>query len=174
MANEPEHSRVPAALGAIPVVGDLAKQAEAQARWMQEVVEQNTRLVGQFPATLKSFNDALERFNDTVTRLDRAVTRMEAATRNLTTPVDRLTAALDPRTLRELPGALEALRKEALPALQAATDTQRQVALIQQTLDRVVAVLVELPGAGLLRRMAAPRGEQPPAPGPHDRQGRDG
>lgn len=173
VAKNPEHSRVPSALGAIPVVGDLAKQAEAQAQWMQEVVEQNARLVGQFPATLKSFNDALERFNDTVSRLDRAVTRMETATRNLTGPVDRLTAALDPRTLRELPGALEALRKEALPALRAATDTQRQVAVIQQTLDRVVAVLGELPGAGLLRRMAAPRSEEPGPEGRPKRTPRD-
>ena len=33
---------------------------------MQDLVEQNARLVGQFPATMKSFNDSLERFNQTV------------------------------------------------------------------------------------------------------------
>ena len=52
--------------GAIPVVGDLVRSADAQARWMQELLEQNARLVGQFPATMKTFNDSLERFNQTV------------------------------------------------------------------------------------------------------------
>ena len=33
---------------------------------MQELLEQNARLIGQFPATMKTFNDSLERFNQTV------------------------------------------------------------------------------------------------------------
>jgi hypothetical protein len=35
MAKKPEGSRVPSAVGAIPVVGDLVKSADNQARWMQ-------------------------------------------------------------------------------------------------------------------------------------------
>ena len=127
-------SRVPSAVGAIPVVGGLVKSADNQAQWLQELVEQNARLVSQLPATLKSLNDSLERFNQSVDRLDRLITRVERTT--------------------DLPGLVDSLRKEALPALRAATDTQRQVALLQSTVERVAAVLGELPGAGLLRRLA--------------------
>ena len=133
MPKKPLSSRVPAAVGAIPVVGDLARSADQQARWMQEMLEQNARLVGQFPATLKSFNDALERFNQTVGRLDAAVTRLDAASRTLTGPLEKATV-----------------------------ETQRQVAVLQSTIDRVVAVVAELPGAGMLRRRGTPR----PVPGP--------
>lgn len=122
---------------------------------MQEVLEQNARLVAQFPATMKSFNDALERFNQTVGRLDRTVTRIEEASRNLTGPMEKVAGALDPRTLREIPEVLDMLRKEAAPALRAATDTQKQVALLQSTIDRVIAALSELPGAGVLRRLTS-------------------
>src|SRR5437868_6289785 len=61
-----KNSRVPPAVSSIPVVGDLVKQADAQAQWLQDMVEQNARLVGQLPSTLKSFNDSLEQFNKTV------------------------------------------------------------------------------------------------------------
>jgi ABC-type transporter Mla subunit MlaD len=166
VAKRPETSRVPSAVGAIPVVGDLMKQADAQAQWMQDLLEQNTRLVGQFPATMKTFNDSLERFNQTVARLDRAVSRIERASKNLTGPVERLADALDTKTLRDIPDVLDALRTEALPALRAATDTQRQVALLQSTLDRVIAVVGDLPGASIVRRMAGGRPDEPAAPHP--------
>jgi ABC-type transporter Mla subunit MlaD len=166
VAKRPETSRVPSAVGAIPVVGDLMKQADAQAQWMQDLLEQNTRLVGQFPATMKTFNDSLERFNQTVARLDRAVSRIERASKNLTGPVERLADALDTKTLRDIPDVLDALRTEALPALRAATDTQRQVALLQSTLDRVIAVVGDLPGASIVRRMAGGRPDEPAAPRP--------
>lgn len=173
MAKKPDSSRVPSAVGAIPVVGDLVRSADNQARWMQEMVEQNARLVGQFPATIKSFNDAIERFNDTISHLDRAVTRIETATRQLTGPMERVTSALDPKTLRELPQVLDALRREALPALKATTDTQKQVALLQTTIERVVHALGELPGAGMLRRIVAGR-EEREEPGPEDTRPKPG
>jgi ABC-type transporter Mla subunit MlaD len=162
---KPERSRVPSAVGAIPVVGDLVRSADQQAKWMQEILEQNARLVAQFPATMKSFNDALERFNQTVGRLDRTVTRIEAATKNLTGPMEKVASALDPKALRELPDVVDMLRREAGPALRAATDTQKQVALLQATIDRVIATLSELPGAGMLRRLTGESGSraQPPA-----------
>jgi ABC-type transporter Mla subunit MlaD len=103
MANK---SRVPPAVGSIPVVGELVKQAEEQARWLQDVVEQNTRLVGQLPATMKSFNDSLERFNQTVARLDRVVTRVERATNQLIAPLDLLAQRMDrlASVLGDVPG----------------------------------------------------------------------
>lgn len=167
-------SRVPDAVGSLPLVGDLMRSADTQARWMQELLEQNARLVGQFPATMKTFNDSLERFNQTVTRLDRAVTRIEAATRSVTGPLERVTSALDPKALREIPETLDALRRETLPALRAATETQTRVAGLQSTLDRIVGVVAELPGAGMLRRATRPGPadrEGPPTPGTQGTQG---
>jgi ABC-type transporter Mla subunit MlaD len=164
VAKKPESSRVPSAVGAIPLVGDLVKSADQQARWMQEILEQNARLVAQFPATMKSFNDALERFNQTIGRLDRAVTRIESASKNLTGPLEKVSAALDPKTLRDLPEMLDVMRREAVPALRAATDTQQQVARLQSTIERVLSLLGELPGTGVLRRLAG-EGAARPKPG---------
>jgi ABC-type transporter Mla subunit MlaD len=151
-------SRVPSAVGAIPVVGDLVKQADSQAQWLQEMVEQNARLVGQLPATIKSFNDSLEQFNKTVGRLDKVVNRIDAATSQLVAPLEQITPQLG-----TVPELVESLLREAGPALRAATDTQKQVALLTATLDRVLALLNELPGAGLVRRFASGRaeGEEP-------------
>src|SRR3954467_9558016 len=168
MAKKPEGSRIPSAVGAIPVVGDLMKSADNQARWMQEMLEQNARLVGQLPATMKTFNDSIERFNQTVGRLDRMVTQVEAATNQLVMPMqeiaprlEKLVAAIDVNSVRELPGVLDSLRKEALPALRAATDTQKQLALLTSAVERIVALLGELPGAGLVRRLAGGAGARP-------------
>lgn len=155
-----KNTRVPSAVGVIPVVGDLVKQADSQAQWLQELVEQNARLVGQLPTTMKTFNDSLERFNQTVMRLDKVVTTIEGATTQLIAPLeqvtpalDRIAATLDLPTLREMPQVLDSLRREALPALRAATDTQKQVALLNATLERVIAILGDLPGAGIVRRL---------------------
>ena len=167
MPRKPSSSRVPSAVGAIPVVGGLARSADQQARWMQELLEQNARLVGQLPATLRSFNDALERFNQTVGRLDAAVTRVETASRTLAGPLEKAAGALDPSALRQLAGvpeSLETLRREAVPALRAAVDTQRQVAVLQGTIDRIVTVVAELPGAGILRRRSPGRPDSPADP----------
>lgn len=100
-------SRVPPGVGSIPVVGDLMKQADEQARWLQDVVEQNTRLVAQLPATMKSFNDSLERFNQTVARLDRLVAQVERTTAALIGPLEQLSQRMDrlAGVLGELPGA---------------------------------------------------------------------
>ena len=117
-------SRVPQAVGSIPVVGDLVKQAEGQAQWLQDLVEQNARLVGQLPATMKSFNDSLERFNQTVGRLDRVVSRIEKASSQLIGPLEQMTPQLD-----------------------------RQVALLTTTVERIFTLLNELPGAGIVRRI---------------------
>ena len=163
-----KNSRVPSAVGAIPVVGDLMKQADTQAQWVQELLEQNARLVGQLPATIKTFNDSLERFNQTVGRLDRMVTQVETATNQLVAPMqeiaprlEKLVAAVDVNSFRELPGVLDALRKEALPALRAATDTQKQLALLTTTIERIATLLGDLPGAGLVRRFTGGKSDEP-------------
>jgi len=116
-------SRVPSAVGSIPVVGDLMKQADEQARWLQDVLEQNTRLVSQLPATMKSFNDSLERFNQTVARLDRLVSQIERTTAALIVPLEQLSQRMErlAGVLNEMPGAglvrrLTGLQRGAEPA----------------------------------------------------------
>ncbi len=150
MPKQPDESRVPPAVGAIPLFGELVKNVDAQARWMQEMVEQNARLVGQLPETMKAFNDSLQRFNDTVGRLDRAVTRIESTTRRLTGPIDRAVRLLDRKSVQDLPATLDELRAEA-------ADTQRSVVALQSTVDRMVGMFAELPGAGIVRRLTRGR-----------------
>jgi ABC-type transporter Mla subunit MlaD len=156
--------RVPAAVGAIPVVGGVLRQADQQAQWMQDLVEQNARLIAALPTTLKSLNDSIERFNQSVNRLERTVTRIEGAANAVTGPFTAVAAAVDPGRLAELPDVLDSLRREAGPALRAATDTQRQVALLQATAEKVIALVSDLPGAGLLRRLSPTRSTSSPAP----------
>jgi uncharacterized protein YecE (DUF72 family) len=129
-----KNSRVPSAVGAIPVVGGLMKQADNQAQWMQELIEQNARMVSQFPATMKNFNDSLERFNQIVARLDQVVSTVEVAAERIVGPLE----AIAPRL-------------------------ERQVALLTATTDRVLSVLNDLPGAGFVRRIATGRVEAPDA-----------
>lgn len=143
-------SRVPSAVGAIPVVGDLVKRAEGQAQWAQEVFEQNARMLSQLPATMKALNDSLERFNQTVGRLDSVVTRIEDTASQLLAPLEQVAPNLD--------------RMVAV-----ATDTQKQVALLTSTIDRLTGLLNELPGASFVRRLTGGRPlviepEEPSAP----------
>jgi methyl-accepting chemotaxis protein len=160
---------VPPAVASLPFLGDLVKQAHTRAQWVQELFEQNARLIGQLPATVKTLNDSLETFNQSVQRLDRAVNTIERATNQLKAPLeavapklDRVAAALEVPSIRDIPELLDTLRREALPALRAATDTQRQIDLLASTVDRVIAVIAELPGGGIVRRFAG-GGAEPPA-----------
>jgi methyl-accepting chemotaxis protein len=131
-------SRVPSAVGAIPLLGDLVKRADGQAQWAQELIEQNARMLGQLPVTMKALNDSLERFNQTVGRLDSVVARIEATATQLLSPLEQVAPNLD--------------RMVAV-----ATDTQRQVALLTSTIDTLTHLLNELPGAGFVRRLTGGR-----------------
>jgi ABC-type transporter Mla subunit MlaD len=139
-------SRVPSAVGAIPVVGGLVRKADSQAKWLQQLVEQNARLAAELPTTMKALTDSLERFNQTVGRLDKVVSRIESTAAQLVAPLEQVAPTLD-------------------RMVATATDTQKQVALLTMTLERVIGLLSELPGAGFLRRLAGGRAE--PA-GPDD------
>lgn len=141
-------SRVPSAVRAIPVVGDLMKQADTQAQWVQELVEQNGRLMSQLPETMKTLNDSLERLNQTVARLDSVVARIERTAAQLVAPLEQVAPTLD-------------------RIVATATDTHKQVALLTITLERVVGLLGELPGSGLLRRFAGGRTDVAPPEDPH-------
>lgn len=131
-------SRVPSAVGAIPVLGELVKRADGQAQWVQELIEQNARMLSQLPATMKALNDSLERFNQTVGRLDSVVTRIETTATQLLSPLEQVAPNLD-------------------RMVSVATDTQRQVALLTSTIDGLTGLLNELPGAGFVRRFTGGR-----------------
>lgn len=133
-------SRIPSAVGAIPVVGDLVKKADSQAQWLQQLVEQNARLAVELPATIKTLTDSLERFNQTVARLDKVVSRIEGTAAQLVAPLEQVAPKLD-------------------RIVATATDTQKQVAMLTATLERVIGLMGELPGAGLLRRLAGGRAD---------------
>jgi ABC-type transporter Mla subunit MlaD len=117
-------SRVPPVVGALPIIGDLARTADSQAQWVGELIEQNARLVGQLPVTLKNLNDSIERFNQTISRLDRAVTRIESTTSAVVAPLEQVSPQLDRvvsllegivAVLGDLPGA-GLLRRIGRPA----------------------------------------------------------
>jgi ABC-type transporter Mla subunit MlaD len=142
-------SRVPPVVGAIPVVGGIAKSADSQAQWVTELVEQNARLVGQIPNTMKTLNDSIETFNATVQRLDKVVGTIEQLTGQMVVPLDTFS-----KSLNTVPDLVDVLRREAVPALRAATDTQKQLALLTAAVERVLSLLGDLPGAGLVRKFA--------------------
>lgn len=151
-------SRVPSAVGAIPLVGDLVKKADDQARWWQELVEQNARMAAELPTTVKTLTDSLERLSQTVSRLDRVATRIEGTAAQLVAPLEQVAPMVD-------------------RIVTTATDTQRQVALLTSTLERVVGLLGEIPGAGLMRRLTgghpdAPHTKDPDPPQPPRRASR--
>lgn len=153
VAEKKQSGRVPDLVGSLPVVGSLAKTADLQAQWMQDMVEQQARLLGALPDALRNLNDSIERFNQNVQRLDRTITRIESATGTIVAPMEKIASAVDPANIPDLPDLFDLLRKETIPALRAATDTQRQMALLQSTVDRIAALLNDLPAVRLMKRM---------------------
>jgi ABC-type transporter Mla subunit MlaD len=131
-------SRVPSAVGAIPVLGGLVKRADGQVQWLQELLEENARMLSQLPESMKALNDSLERFNQTVGRLDGLVARIEDAGTRLLSPLEQLAPNLD--------------RMVAV-----ATDTHRQVAQLTSAIGALTGLLTELPGAGIVRRFTGGR-----------------
>ena len=72
------------------------------------------------------------------------------------------------KALREIPETLDALRREARAGPAGGHRHPDPRRGLQSTLDRIVGVIAELPGAGVLRRAtrpAPPDRDAPPAPG---------
>ena len=129
------------------------------------------------PDSLALLNRSLTNFAATVSRLDTLVRRLDRLTEPLEEPLtalaprlNALVPLLDEEVLANLPAVLDAVNRNAVPALEVIGQTQAQVASIAASVERLMHVmddgfarLQELPGAGLVARFrsAADR-ERPP------------
>jgi ABC-type transporter Mla subunit MlaD len=152
--------------GNIPLVGGAIRQLEEQTAAIGKLIEDQARLVAALPTTLRLANDSLVAFASTVQRLDTLVRRLDNLTRPLEEPLtalaprlERLVPILDMPALQDVPEMLDAVRREGLPALAAVADTQRQVAVIAASVERLMEGIddtlrrvSELPGANLIGR----------------------
>jgi ABC-type transporter Mla subunit MlaD len=164
----------------LPIVGGLVRQLEDQTAAIAKLVEDQAKLVAALPSTIRLANESLVAFASTVQRLDKLVRRLDALTLPLEHPLtelaprlERLIPILDMPQLHDVPEMLDAVRQQGLPALAAVADTQRQVALIAASIERLMEGIDDtlrrvgdLPGAALLgRRLTRPakKGAPPPA-----------
>lgn len=155
----------------LPLVGGLVRQLEEQTAAIARLLEDQARLVAALPSTIRLANDSLVAFASTVQRLDKLVRRLDNLTQPLEDPltalaprIERLIPILDMPQLQDVPAMLDAVRQQGLPALAAVADTQRQVALIAASVERLMEGIedatrriADLPGAALIgRRLAKP------------------
>jgi len=146
----------------IPTVGDLV-------RFGSEQVE----ALAALPDSIVLLNRSLTSFAQTVSRLDKLVQRLDRLTEPLEGPLtqlaprlEALVPLLDEELMSSLPGVLDSVRRNAVPALEVIGQTQAQVASIASSVERLMQMmdeafsrLQELPGVGLVNRL---RGERPP------------
>lgn len=149
----------------IPTVSDLVKIGTEQ-------IEALTQL----PESLALLNRSLTSFAATVSRLDTLVQRLDRLTEPLEEPLsalaprlDALVPLLDEDVLASLPAVLDAVNRNAVPALEVIGQTQAQVASIASSVDRLMHVmddtfarLQDLPGVGLVSRLRGSPVAQPP------------
>jgi hypothetical protein len=129
------------------------------------VQEQAAALVA-LPQAAATLNRTLVTFAQTVSRLDTLVQRLDRLTEPLEEPLnalaprlEMLVPLLDENVLGIVPELFETLRKDAVPALQRIDQTQQQVQVIAESVERIMGGLDEtltrlsgLPGMGLIQR----------------------
>ena len=141
------------------------------------------------PDSLALLNRSLTSFAATVGRLDTLVQRLDRLTEPLEEPLaalaprlDALVPLLDEEVLANLPAVLDAVNRNAVPALEVIGQTQAQVASIAASVDRLMQImddgfarLQELPGAGLVARFRSgaerDKATKPLGGGPEERRG---
>lgn len=142
----------------IPTVTDLVRLG----------TEQVEALVA-LPESLALLNRSLTSFAATVSRLDKLVQRLDRLTEPLEEPLtalaprlNALVPLLDEEVLASLPAVLDAVNRNAVPALEVIGQTQAQVASIAASVERLMHVmddtftrLQDLPGMGLVSRLRA-------------------
>jgi ABC-type transporter Mla subunit MlaD len=140
----------------IPTVGDVL-------RFGTEQIE----ALAALPDSIALLNRSLASFAATVTRLDTLVQRLDRLTEPLEEPLtalaprlNALVPLLDEEVLASLPSVLDAVNRNAVPALEVIGQTQAQVASIAASVERLMHVmddtfarLQELPGMNLVNRL---------------------
>lgn len=151
--------------------------------------------LAKLPDSIALLNRSLANFAATVSRLDTLVRRLDRLTEPLEEPLtalaprlNALVPLLDEEVLAQLPLVLDAVHRNAVPALEVIGQTQAQVASIASSVERLMHVmddtltrLQELPGMGLVNRLRAggssdrtappASGRPDPPAGPEERRG---
>lgn len=137
---------------------------------VQDVVRFGTEqieAVAALPESVALLNRSLSKFAATVSRLDTLVQRLDRLTEPLEEPLaalaprlNALVPLLDEDVLAQLPAVLDAVHRNALPALEVIGQTQAQVASIAASVERLMHVMDEtlsrlqdLPGVSLVNRL---------------------
>ena len=163
----------------IPTPGDLVRFGTAQ-----------LEALAQLPESISLLNKSLTSFASTVSRLDKLVQRLDRLTEPLERPLtalaprlEALVPLLDEDVIASLPDLLDAVKRNAVPALEVIGQTQAQVASIASSVDRLMHAMddtfsrvQDLPGMGLVNRIRAGADrERPDREGPdRERPGRTG
>jgi ABC-type transporter Mla subunit MlaD len=151
----------------LPTVGDVvrfgAEQVEALAQLPESIALLNR--------SLTTFAQTVARMNVLVERLDRLTEPLEGPLTALAPRLEALVPLLDEEVLASLPGVLDAVNRNAVPALEVIGQTQAQVASIAASVERLMHMmddtftrLQELPGISLVTRRRAPRPSPVAAP----------
>jgi hypothetical protein len=135
---------------------------------LSKLVSEQAAAIASLPQAAATLNRTLVAFAQTVGRLDTLVQRLDRLTEPLEAPLtalaprlEMLVPILDESVLGIVPELFETLRTDALPALHRIDETQRQVQLIAESVERLMGGLDEtlsrlagLPGMGLIQRRA--------------------
>ena len=142
---------------------------------LARLVQEQAAALAALPQAAATLNRTLVAFGQTVARLDKLVQRLDRLTEPLEEPLaalaprlEMLVPLLDEDVLGVVPELFETLRKDALPALARIDQTQQQVQLIAESVERLMTGLDDtlsrlsgLPGMGLIQRRASATREKP-------------
>lgn len=143
------------------------------------LVQEQAAAIAALPQAAATLNRTLVTFAQTVSRLDALVQRLDRLTEPLEKPLTELAPRLqslvpllDENVLGMVPELFDTLRRDAVPALARIDQTQQQVALIAESVERIMGGLDEtlsrlsaLPGMSLIQRRRG-AGATAPAPAP--------
>jgi ABC-type transporter Mla subunit MlaD len=137
---------------------DVAKALQEQAVALASLPQAATNL----NKTLVAFAQTVGRLDTLVQRLDRLTEPLEAPLTALAPRLEMLVPLLDEEVLGSVPELFETLKKDAVPALHRIDQTQQQVALIAESVERIMGGLDEtlsrlgaLPGVSMIQRRAS-------------------
>ena len=144
---------------------DLARMVQEQAAAIAALPQAAATL----NRTLVAFAQTVKRLDTLVQRLDRLTEPLEDPLRDLAPRLQMLVPLLDEGVLGAVPELFETLRNDAVPALRRIDQTQQQVQVIAESMERLMTGLDDtlsrlagLPGMGLIgRRRTSPEVPKP-------------